>query len=166
MRTKEFTRLIVKARKERRLSQQEACELLGISDASTLSKFENGIKIPGEDIVVRMVAVYDEPFIGYMYLKECTKIGEMLLPNVLLAELDNLALNFQNEFEDVSAIRREILAMARDNLIDEDEKPQWEDVIQKEISELLSVLIPLRIRNFSTKKQKPSQGGNLVRACY
>ena len=164
MKTKEFTKLIVKARKEHRLSQQEACALLEISDPSTLSKFENGVKIPSEDIVVRMLSVYDDPFIGYMYLKECTQIGEMLLPNVLLSELDNLALNFQNEFEDVSSIRRDILAMARDNVIDEDEKSQWNGVIQKEVSELLSVLIPLRIRNFT--KQKPLQGGNLVKAVY
>ena len=160
MRTKEFTRLMVKARKEHKLSQSDACELIGIADTSTLSKFENGIKIPSEDVVVKMVEVYEEPYIGYMYLKECTKVGEMLLPNVLLAELDNLALNFQNEFEDVSSVRREIIAIARDNLIDEGEKSRWEDVIQKEISELLSVLIPLRIKNFNTKK--PSQGGNLV----
>ncbi len=40
MHVREFSMLLVKARKERRLTQEQACLLIGIADTSTLSKWE------------------------------------------------------------------------------------------------------------------------------
>ena len=164
MKTTEFTRLLVKARKEHRLSQQEACECIGISDPSTLSKFENGVKVPSEEIVVRMVEVYQDPFIGYMYLRECTSVGRMLLPDIITSDLDNLTLRFQKEYNDILKIRTDMIEIACDNVVHEYEEERWLEV-RKEIAELASVSLPLVIKSFIQNK-KPSQGGNLVRACY
>lgn len=157
-----FAELIFIARKKRGISQAEACEVIGVSDPSTLSKWENGVVAPSEEMIIKIMAAYDEPIIGYVYLRECTKIGKLLLPEVLLSDLDNLALNFQNEFEDVKEVRREILEIARDSVVDEYEMPRWIQ-IRQEVEELIGVLLPLMIRNFA-KNKTPSQGGNLVRA--
>lgn len=162
MNAKEFTRLIVRARREHRLSQSDACELIGIADASTLSKFENGVKVPSEDIVVRMVQVYEDPFIGYMYLRECTSIGRMLLPDIITSELDNLTLRFQKEYNDILKIQTDMIEIACDNEVNDYEEERWKQV-QKEIADLASVSLPLVIKSFITNK-KPSQGGHLVRA--
>lgn len=81
MKRKVFTSLIVMARKQHKLSQLEACELIGISDR-TLSRYENEINIPSEEVVIKMIQVYENPLIGYLYLKECTEIGEFLLPEI------------------------------------------------------------------------------------
>ena len=151
MKGSKFANLITLARKERGLSQAKACELIGIGDPSTLSKWENGAVIPSEEMVLRLMDTYDEKIIGYVYLQECTKLGHCLLPPVLLSELDNLALNFQYEFEDVNEMRRDILEIARDSVVDEKEKPRWEQ-IQKETRELFSVLLPIMIRNFDEDK--------------
>ena len=162
MNAKEFTRLIIKARKEHRLSQSDACELIGLSDASTLSKIENGLKVPSEAVVIRMVEVYDEPFIGYMYLRECTDIGRLLLPDIITSDLDNLTLRFQKEYNDILKIRTDMIEIACDNVVHDQEQERWRE-IQKEIAELASVSLPLVIKSF-IKNKKPSQGGNLVGA--
>lgn len=162
MKAKEFTRLIVKARKERRLSQSDACELLGISDASTLSKIENGIKIPSEEVVERMITIYDDPFIGYMYLRECNPIGRLLLPDIITSELDNLTLRFQKEYNDILKVQTDMIEIACDNEVSIHEIERWSQ-IQKELAELASVSLPLVIKSF-IKNKKPSQGGNLVGA--
>ena len=157
-----FANLITLARKERGISQATACELICIGDPSTLSKWETGAVTPSEEMVIKLMETYDDPIIGYVYLQECSKIGQRLLPPVLLSELDNLALNFQYEFEDVKEMRRDILEIARDGMVDKGEKPRWVQ-IQTQTKGLFCTLLPMMIRNFD-KDKKPSQGGHLVRA--
>ena len=154
-----FANLIAVARKARGISQIEACELVGIGDPSTLSKWENGAVAPSEDMVIKLMDAYDDPIIGYIYLQECTKLGQRLLPPVLLSELDNLALNFQYEFEDVKEMRRDILEIARDGVVDEFEKPRWVQ-IQNQTKELFRTLLPIMIRNFD-KEKSPHKAATL-----
>ncbi len=193
-----FANLITIARKERGISQTEACELICIGDPATLSKWETGAVVPSEEMVIKLMESYEEPiigyiylqectklgqrllppvllseldnlalnfqyefedvkemrrdiFIGYIYLQECTKLGQRLLPPVLLSELDNLALNFQYEFEDVKEMRRDILEIARDGVVDEEEKPRWLQ-IQRHSKGLFCTLLPMMIRNFDKIK--------------
>lgn len=146
-----FANLITIARKERGISQTEACELICIGDPATLSKWETGAVVPSEEMVIKLMGSYEEPIIGYIYLQECTKLGQRLLPPVLLSELDNLALNFQYEFEDVKEMRRDILEIARDGVVDEEEKPRWLQ-IQRHSKGLFCTLLPMMIRNFDKIK--------------
>ena len=113
-------------------------------------------------MVVRLVETYEDPIIGYMYLKECTKLGETLLPDIILADLDNLTLRFQKEYNDILEIKTDMIAIACDNTVEECEQDRWQKV-RKEIAELASVSLPLVIKSFITSK-KPSEGGNLMRA--
>jgi len=55
--TKDFSRLLALLRKERKLSQKEVAEQLGISQA-LLSHYEKGIREPGLDFVVRAADYY------------------------------------------------------------------------------------------------------------
>lgn len=154
-----FAKLITIARKERGISQARACELIGIGDPSTLSKWETGTVVPSEEMAMKLMDAYDDPIIGYMYLQECTMLGNRLLPSVLLSELDNLALNFQYEFEDVQELRRDILEIARDGVVDENEKPRWIQ-IQSQAKGLFCTLLPMMIRNFD-KEKSPCKAGTL-----
>lgn len=154
-----FANLITIARKQRGISQAEACELICIGDPSTLSKWETGAVTPSEEMVIKLMDAYDDPIIGYIYLQECTRLGNRLLPPVLLSELDNLALNFQYEFEDVKEMRRDILEIARDGVVDEIEKPRWLE-IQNQAKGLFRTLLPMMIRNFD-KEKSPCKAGTL-----
>ncbi len=162
MKSNTFTRLIAEERHKRKLSQEAVCKLICVCDAAVISKWENGVVIPSEDMVMRLIELYENPLIGYIYLRECTQIGKMLLPDVVTADLDNLTLRFQKEYNDILKIQTDMIEIACDNVVQEDEVERWREV-QKEIAELASVSLPLLLQSFM-KNKRPLQGGNLTRA--
>ena len=162
MKKGDFSERIVLARKKLGLSQQEVCEVICIGDPSTLSKWENGVVVPSDEMVLRLMDAYNDPIIGYIYLQECNKIGNQLLPPILLSDLDNLALNFQYEFEDIKELRRDVLEIARDGVVDANEEPRWEHIQKKNLG-LLRTLIPMIFGNFY-EDRKALRDGNLARA--
>lgn len=162
MKQNEFALALAKARKERGLTQEQACFAIGIADTSTLSKWETGKEIPSERAVSKIVQAYDEPMLGYIYLHKCTELGRLILPPVVQTDLDNLALRFQKEYNDIKHIQMDMITIACDGEVEEHELERWKEV-QKEVTELASVSLPLIIRSFM-KSKKLLQGGNLERA--
>ncbi|WP_069997787.1 helix-turn-helix domain-containing protein [Cellulosilyticum sp. I15G10I2] len=157
-----FTDLLVTARKVRGLTQDDACRLIGISDKSTLSKWEKGLITPSESMVRRIVQVYDDPILGYVYLQQCTELGRLILPPIVHASLETLTLRFQKEYHDIQAIQMDMIDIACDGVIEDHELERW-DRATKEVADLAEVSLPLVIKNFMRSK-KPSQDGSLVRA--
>lgn len=162
MKTRTFSALLVQARKERGLTQDQACLLIGIADTSTLSKWETSKEIPSEEMTSKIVQAYDEPLLGYVYLHECTELGRMVLPAIVYTELDNLTLRFQKEYDDIKRIQMDMIAIACDCTVEEHEQERWQ-MVQKEVADLAGVSLPLTIRSFMQNK-KPSQDGSLERA--
>ena len=162
MKTTTFSIMLAKARKERGLTQEQACFEVGIADTSTLSKWETGKEIPSEKMVLKIVQAYDEPLLGYIYLHECTGIGQLVLPPIVYTDLDNLALRFQKEYNDIKTVQMDMIAIACDGIVEDQEEERWLD-IQKEITDLASVSLSLIIRSFMERKKHP-QGCNLVSA--
>ena len=162
MHVREFSMLLVKARKERRLTQEQACLLIGIADTSTLSKWETGKDIPSEKMASKIVQAYDEPLLGYVYLHECTELGRLVLPPIVHTDLDNLTLRFQKEYDDIKRIQMDMISIACDGTVEEHEQERWR-IVQKKVADLAGVSLPLIIRSFMQSK-KPSQDGSLVRA--
>ena len=118
MHVREFSMLLVKARKERRLTQEQACLLIGIADTSTLSKWETGKDIPSEKMASKIVQAYDEPLLGYVYLHECTELGRLVLPPIVHTDLDNLTLRFQKEYDDIKRIQMDMISIACDGTME------------------------------------------------
>ena len=146
------------ARLEAGLTQEDACGELGIKDTTTLSRYENDVVIPSDEIVNKMVKLYSARWLGYMYLSEYTNIGRSILPPLLLEELGLLVLKFQKEYTDINLIKDEMIEVACDGEITVDEKLVWKRSM-KEVKELASASMSLLF-----KKEKPSQDGRLVRA--
>ncbi|WP_053983843.1 helix-turn-helix transcriptional regulator [Niameybacter massiliensis] len=162
MNQNEFTIALVKARKDRGLTQEQACFVIGVADTSTLSKWETGKEIPSERTVSKIVQAYEEPLLGYIYLHRCTELGRLILPPIIHTGLDNLALRFQKEYNDIRSVQMDMISIACDGQVNEDEEERWERV-QKEVTELAGVSLPLIISSFGVRK-KLLQGGNLERA--
>lgn len=159
MKTKEFSRLLFEARKSRGLTQDALCTLIGAGDKSNISKWENGVVVPSQDMVVRIMNVYDEPLLGYIYLQQCTELGQAILPEIVQGELETLTLRFQKEYNDIRNIRMDMIDIACDGVVEDHEKQRWE-LAQKEIADLTSVSLPLAIQSFIQRK-KPLQDWHL-----
>lgn len=157
MKSNKFTMIITEERRKRKISQDVACQMIGISDTSTISKWENGVVIPSDDMVLRLMEAYGEPIIGYVYLQTYTKVGQKLLPDILLSDLDNLVLNFQAEFESMKKMKNEIIEIARDGVVDENKQTIWSQIQNKSYG-LCSILFPLMIRNFDKGKSSCKAG--------
>lgn len=157
-----FSVLIATERRKRHLSQDAVCELIGVADASTLSKWENGVVAPNQQVVIKLMTLYNNPMIGLLYLTEWNEVGSTILSDVLLTDQKDLALSFQTNYEDISNVRREILNFAIDGMVNEDKASIWGEC-KKQINKFLGVLLPLYLVIFNENKM-PLQGGNLVRA--
>jgi len=82
------------ARVDAGLTQEKAAEMLFISTRS-LCDYESGKTIPPEDVVSRMVDVYDSPRLGYQHLKQNNIVGRRLLPDLKTNDLPRAVLRLQ-----------------------------------------------------------------------
>jgi transcriptional regulator with XRE-family HTH domain len=163
MNARGFATMLIAARKAKGLTQEAACELIGIGDISTLSKWENGSIVPSEQMILKIVQAYEENLIGYLYLQECTKIGNMLLPELPIQhDLGGMVLRFQKEYNDIIKIRNEMVEVACDGIVHDYEEDIWQQAV-KEIRELMAACMPLVVKNFKQNKM-PLQDGHLERA--
>ena len=161
-----FTRMLVQARKEKKLTQTEACKIIGISEFATLSNWERGVSVPTVKMVADIVQAYDNPMIGYVYLSECTALGKMLLPKIREEPSNSIkdqAIWLQKEHNDITREMVSLINVVADGKIEEDEKEEYGRVV-KEITDFAEVSIPLIVIKNYEEMKKPLQGGNLERA--
>lgn len=123
------------------LTQEVAAEYLNIGKR-TLARYEAGEVIPPEDVVYNMCILYNSFLLGYEHLRITSRLGIECLPELLSTGLAESVLRFQKEKKDVVDLQNEIVEIAMDNVIDEEERPKWNDIM-KEIRELVGALMSL-----------------------
>lgn len=74
-------------RKQSGFTQIEAAKLLNISNRS-LVDYENWDREPSQQVVKRMVELYNSEWLGWWYLKNISAVGKKLIPDIS-QELDN-----------------------------------------------------------------------------
>ncbi|NLW90037.1 MAG: helix-turn-helix domain-containing protein [Syntrophomonadaceae bacterium] len=136
------------------LNQDVAAERLEISPRS-LSDYETGKTIPGDDVVCRMIELYGAPELAYLHLKENTEVGRRYLPAICLDELPRAVLRLQKESRDMQAIEGDLISIACDGVVDNNEQSLWGKA-RTELQELAGAALAVL---FTRKEEKP-----LVRA--
>ncbi len=122
------------ARKSAGYTQEQAAEILHVSPR-TLSDYESGKTIPGDDIVCKMIEIYDANWLAYEHLKQSTEIGKRFLPDIDFTDLAKSVLKLQKEVRDLETVNDDMIDIACDGVIEEDERSKWKNVV-KEISEM------------------------------
>ena len=117
------------ARENAKLSQEYAAELLDVS-VTAVSNYERNINRPSQDIVVKMMTVYRNKFVGYQYLRE-TEVGQLILPDVSIYKPSNGVLSFQRENRDIDDIRNDLIDIAVDDQIEPQEVPRWKNAVNE-----------------------------------
>jgi len=120
------------ARKVAGLTQERAAELLGLSLRS-LADYEAGLRLPPNDVADRMVTVYNSQLLAVQHLRNCTQFARDLLPDVQAMALPEAALTLIDAVYDFADDRldRELIDIARDGVISENERDRFEHVVDK-----------------------------------
>jgi len=120
------------ARKVAGLTQERAAELLGLSLRS-LADYEAGLRLPPNDVADRMVTVYNSQLLAVQHLRNCTQFARDLLPDVQAMSLPEAALMLIDAVYDFADDRldRELIDIAWDGVISENERDRFEHVVDK-----------------------------------
>ena len=130
------------ARESSGLTQEKAAERIGVSTES-IRIYESGKRIPPDDVVVRMVDIYDARYLAYQHIKENVKAAGSLIPsNVEIKDLPTAVLRLQKEVNDFMKIRDQMIDITCDGVISEDERPAW-NRITKELDDISRAIMSL-----------------------
>ena len=129
------------ARKAAGLTQEAAAERLAVS-VESMRAYETGLRLPGDDVVTRMMAVYDAQYLGAQHL-QCKP---WLLPEcVMMAKPEPVAV--------IKLVRRvmafaeahrsdQLMEIAEDGVISEGERTLF-DEITTELGDIVQAALAL-----------------------
>ena len=123
------------ARQMARMTQELAAELLYISVRS-LAEYEGGRTTPADETVCRMIEAYGTDWLGYEHLKCSTEVGQRYLPEIDFTDLARSVLRLQKEVQDVNRVSSEMIMVACDGAVNEQEREVWNQVT-KEVMEMV-----------------------------
>ncbi|MCL2563096.1 MAG: helix-turn-helix transcriptional regulator [Oscillospiraceae bacterium] len=100
------------------LTQEEAVELLGIADATTLSKYENGHIPVGQDLVKRMVGAYNTPSLAWWFVVYSNPDLATYLPDPPVIKTDgDMMLRLELASDDLAVMRCVLKTILRDGVV-------------------------------------------------
>lgn len=128
-------------REDAGLTQERASELIDIS-VESLRAYENNIRIPPDPVVIRMIEIYDARYLAYQHLKTSAEVGRKYMPDIELKDLPMAILNLQKAVADYLKVGDEVIDIVYDGVIDKEERPRWETILQMldKISEAILTL--------------------------
>ena len=132
-----------RARNIRGLTQERAAELLGISVRS-LADYEAGVRFPPDKVATQMVDIYDSQLLAVQHLRQSAALACGVIPDVPELCFSQAVLNLiytVYKFAD-SKMDRELIDIARDGIISEEERPRF-DHIMEQISNITSAAFAL-----------------------
>lgn len=132
------------ARKAAGLTQEAAAERLAVSDTS-IRAYESGERLPGDDIVARMCAVYNVQYLGLQHLQ---------LKSALLPECVQYARPEPLPVATIKLVRRvlafaeahrsdQLMAIAEDGVISDSERTLF-DEIAGELGDIVQAALALQ----------------------
>ncbi len=138
-------------RENAEFTQEVAASRLHVSKRS-LSDYESGRTLPGDDVVCGMIETYQAPELAYLHLQQNTEVGRRYLPHLCLDELPRAVLRLQKESRDMQVIEPELIAIACDGIVDKVELPIWEKA-KLEMFDLASAALAVL---FTRKEKRPA----------
>lgn len=110
------------------LKREPVAEELHI-DVRTLDKYESVNGKAPDDIVKQMCLLYDNRFLAFQHLKQ-SPLGEFL-PDLENSDFKGATLEMVLKSQDIDDIVLEIVKIASDGKIDDNEKQKWEQAKSK-----------------------------------
>lgn len=132
------------AREARGLTQEAAAEKLGISDSS-IRAYETGQRVPPNEVVELMAICYDAQHLAFQHLRETNSMYGSIVPAVpdcSVLEASAKLINRIYDFADSHRDRR-LMRIAEDNVIDQDEWPEFNAILE-DLQEIVEAALAVR----------------------
>lgn len=121
------TNIYQKARKEARMTQEQAAEALYISE-KTVKAWERGQRVPDNETVGRMAELYRTPWLALAHALETAEPLGILPEGITLQGLPSAVLVLINRATALADGYRRLMQIAEDGVIDETEQPDFAEI--------------------------------------
>ena len=141
------------ARKESCLTQEQAAERLGVSE-TTVKAWEQGARVPDNETVARMAELYGTPWLALEHLRSAGgALG--VLPEVTVQSLPTAAITLINRVLDFAERHRDrqLLRIAEDGIIDETERPDFDDIC-RDLDGIVGAALQVKYTSDAPDKKK------------
>lgn len=120
------------ARLQKGITQERAADAIPCSVRS-LADYESGVRIPPSETVVRMAEIYNAQYLCYQHLHQTSEIAQRLIPDVRECDLPEAVLRLIDQIYDFADARedRRLISIAKDGVIDETERPEFDRIVSK-----------------------------------
>ena len=147
------------ARKESCLTQEQAAERLDVSE-TTVKAWEQGTRVPDNETVARMAELYGTPWLALEHLRSAGgALG--VLPEVTVQSLPTAAITLINRVLDFAERHRDrqLLRIAEDGVIDETERPDFDDIV-RDLDGIVGAALQVKYTSDAPdkKKERPEAG--------
>ena len=118
------------ARRAAGYTQEAAAEMMNLS-VESLRAYETGRRIPAGDVVLQMVICYNAQRLAVQHLQETNTLFNSVVPHLEDRSMLEVAVRIYNRlrsFQEDNRLDR-LLAIAEDGVIDDQERPEFEDII-------------------------------------
>jgi len=131
------------ARESSGLTQEKAAERIGVS-VESIRVYEAGKRIPPDDVVVRMIDIYNTQYLAYQHLRQNVMAASAIMPqNLKILSLPEAILRLQKEVSDFVKLRDEMIDITCDGIISDDERPAWNTIV-KELNDITEAIMNLK----------------------
>lgn len=148
-----FTELLIESRHIAGLTQEAAAERICISRRA-LANYEAG-GTPADDVMVRIIEVYDDYRIGYAYLAERTRTGQMILPDIKLMGVAAGAITLHIQMGKMAQAYDRLEAICADDVISRAEIPDYCRCMN-ELDNLIAAAVGMKITDIRPQKKDPT----------
>ena len=141
----EYRNIYQTARKAAGLTQEAAAEQLAVS-VESLRAYENGHRIPPNDVVARMVVCYDKQYLAYQHLQESNELMARVVPELEQRSLMETVLRLFKRLKRLDRDGRveQLLEIAEDGQISAEERGEF-DAIVADLREIVRSGLELEI---------------------
>ncbi len=136
------------ARENADITQEKAAELLDIS-VESVRAYELDKRFPPENVVLKMVDIYNDKILAYNHMQATLQIASELLPRITITELPQAVLRLLAEVQKLTDEKDRLVEIACDGIIDDTERIDFNNI--------LSQLDNLHLAIIQMKYSKPSR---------
>lgn len=124
------------------LTQEKAAELLNVG-VRTLSAYELNERVPPNDVVKNMIAIYNAPYLALQHIHACDDVARTVIPEIELRELPIAILKLLKELNEFVSCRDDLVSITSDGRISPEELPRWNEIL-KELEDVVSAAMSVK----------------------
>lgn len=139
------TTIYLSARRAAGYTREKASEMIPCSVRS-LANYESGASIPPNDIVERMVVVYNAQYLAYQHLHETNALAASIVPQLEQRNVMEIVVRLFNRMKklDRKGSVERLMEIAEDGQIDQGERAEFEEIMA-DIQALIQTGLELRL---------------------